>query len=64
VSAAYTEPMTVQSVDGEVVVLGPDACAVALTPEAAEESARRLDAAAAEARQQISTGDVSPPGPD
>ena len=45
--------MTVRTIDGEVVILGPDAVAVSLTPDAAEESARRLAAAAAEARQQL-----------
>jgi hypothetical protein len=49
-SEAYSEPMTVRVVDGEVVVLGPDAVSVSLTPDAAEESARRLEAAATEAR--------------
>jgi len=48
--------MTVQSIDGEVVITGPDAIAAALTPEAADESARRLTAAAAEARQQRTDG--------
>jgi hypothetical protein len=47
---AFSEPMTVSVVDGEVVVLGPDAVSVSLTPDAAEESARRLKAAASEAR--------------
>lgn len=47
-----SEPMRVQSVDGEVVVLGPDAVGMSLTPEAAEESARRLIQAAREARAQ------------
>ena len=55
-SSAYSEPMTVHSVDGEVVITGPDAVAVALTPEAAEESAQRLGAAAAEARRQLDEG--------
>jgi len=48
--APYAEPMRVQMVEGEVVVLGPDGVAVSLTPEAAEESARRLIDAAREAR--------------
>lgn len=43
---AFKEPMTVMVVDGEIVVLGPDAVAVSITPEAAEESGRRLMAAA------------------
>ncbi|MGA0607587.1 hypothetical protein ACO2Q0_16470 [Phenylobacterium sp. VNQ135] len=51
-SAPLTEAMNAQAVEGEVVVLGPESIAVSLTPEAAEESARRLAAAAAEARRQ------------
>lgn len=43
--------MTVTAVDGEVVVLGPDAVGVSLTPESAEESARRLLRCAEEARR-------------
>ena len=49
---AYDTPSETQAVDGEVVVLGPDSLAVAMTPEAAEETARRLLAVAAEARRQ------------
>jgi hypothetical protein len=49
---ALDEPMSAQALDGEVVVLGPDGVAVSLTPEAAERSADRLKAAAAEARGQ------------
>ena len=48
----YSEPMTVQPIEGEVVVLGPNAVGVALTPDAAEESARRLAEAARQARTQ------------
>jgi hypothetical protein len=48
----FSEPMTAQAVDGEVVVLGPDSVGVALTPDAAEESARRLVEAAQRARTQ------------
>jgi hypothetical protein len=47
--------MTVTTVDGEVVVLGPDAMAAALTPDAAEESARRLMTAAEAARREMET---------
>lgn len=54
----YSEPMTVHVVEGEVVVLGPDGVAVSLTPEAAEESANRLNTAASEARRHPS------PAPD
>ncbi len=50
VSEAYSEPMGVTAVDGEVVVLGPDGVAVSLTPDAADESARRLTRCADEAR--------------
>lgn len=53
----FDEAMTVQSVEGEVVILGPDSVAVSLTPEAAEESARRLAAAATAARGQTSEPD-------
>jgi hypothetical protein len=48
---AITEPMALAVSEGAVVVLGPRAMTGALTPEAAEESARRLIAAAAEARR-------------
>jgi len=49
--------MTVRAVDGDVVVLGPEAVSVALTADAAEESARRLSVAAAEARTQERAGE-------
>jgi hypothetical protein len=42
--------MTVTVVEGDVVILGPDAIGVSLTPEAAEESGRRLQQAATQAR--------------
>jgi len=48
----HPEPMTAQAIDGEVVVLGPDAVGVSMTPDAAEESARRLTEAARQARAQ------------
>lgn len=48
---AYAEPLRVVASEGAVVVLGPDGLSGALTPEAAEESARRLLAAAREARR-------------
>lgn len=58
VSEAYSEPMTVRAIDGEVVITGPDAVAVSLTPDAAEESARRLAQVASEARNMPDrTGD-------
>lgn len=49
--SAYSEPMTVDVVDGEVVILGPDGLSASLTPESTEESARRLQAAAQVARE-------------
>ena len=48
----FSEPMSAQPIDGEVVVLGPNAIGLSLTPEAAEESARRLTEAARLARTQ------------
>lgn len=48
---AFCEPMTLVVSEGAVVILGPDGMAAALTPDAAEESGRRLIAAAAEARR-------------
>lgn len=49
---ALGEPSDVAAEQGEVIVEGPDGVAVTLTPDAAEETARRMLAAAAEARQQ------------
>lgn len=46
------EPSEVIVEEGEVIVEGPDGVAVTLTPDAAEETARRLAEAAAEARRQ------------
>lgn len=50
-SGPFSEPMTVTAVDGEVVILGPDGVGVSLTPDSAEESARRLLRCAEEARR-------------
>ena len=47
---AFPQPMQVEAVDGEVVILGPDGLNGSMTPDAAEASGRRLLAAAAEAR--------------
>jgi len=49
---AYDEATVTDAVDGEVVLRGPDGVAVSMTPEAAEETARRLLKAAEEARRQ------------
>jgi len=54
VEDAYSEPLRLVVAEGAVVILGPDGLAAALTPEAAEESARRLLAAAAQARRDPS----------
>ena len=49
---AHGEPSEVCAEQGEVIVEGPDGVAVTLTPEAAEETARRMIEAAGEARRQ------------
>ena len=59
---AFDVPMTVQVVDGEVVVLGPNGVAIALTPEAARVSGERLLEAARSA-EISSDGATRPPGP-
>jgi hypothetical protein len=55
---AYDTPVKTTAIDGEVVLDGPDGVAVSMTPDAAEESARRLQAASQVARSQ-STQDTS-----
>jgi hypothetical protein len=47
----YSEPFRVVVEGAAVVILGPNAVAVALTPEAALQSARNLEAAARQAIQ-------------
>ena len=49
---AHSEPSNVVAEQGEVLVEGPDGVAVTLTPDAAEETGRRLLRAASEARLQ------------
>lgn len=46
------EPTKIQAVDGKVELDGPDGVDVALTPEAAEETADRMFQASAEAAGQ------------
>lgn len=48
----YDQPSDVDAQDGEVVVKGPDAVDVRLTPPAAEETSERLLNAAMKARGQ------------
>lgn len=48
----YDEPTKADAVDGEVTLNGPDGIGLSMTPEAAEETARRLARAAAEAKGQ------------
>jgi hypothetical protein len=52
----FDVPLHVVVVEGAVVVTGPDAVAISMTPNAAEASARLLREAAEEARRS--------PGPD
>jgi hypothetical protein len=47
--SAHDVPMNVQVVDGEVIALGPDGLAIALTPQAARLSGQRLIEAASQA---------------
>jgi hypothetical protein len=48
----YNEPSDVDAEDGTVVVNGPDAIDVRLTPDAAEETSERLGTGAMKARGQ------------
>ena len=48
----YNEPSDVDAEDGAVVVNGPDAVDVRLTPDAAEETSERLATGAMKARGQ------------
>ena len=52
-----TDPGVVVAEQGDVILEGPDGVAVTLTPDAAEETARRMIRAAAEARQQLERGE-------
>jgi len=53
------DPSVVVAEQGEVIVEGPDGVAVTLTPDAAEETARRMIRAAFEARMQLERGEGS-----
>ena len=48
----HSEPSEVNAEQGQVIVEGPNAVAVTLTPDAAEETGRRMINAASEARRQ------------
>lgn len=50
--ASHADPSEVNAEEGKVIVEGPDGVAVTLTPDAAEETGRRLISAAADARRQ------------
>lgn len=52
----HGEPSEVVAEAGDVIVEGPDGVAVTLTPDAAEETARRMMAAADQARRQADLG--------
>jgi sugar lactone lactonase YvrE len=49
----YDEASEVDAEDGTVVVNGPDAVDVRLTPDAAEETSERLNTGAMKARGQL-----------
>ena len=51
---SHSEPSDVNAEAGQVLVEGPDGVAVSMTPEAAEETARRMIIAASQARSQES----------
>lgn len=51
-NAAHSDPSSVTAEEGEVHVDGPAGVATSLTPEAAEETGRRLLDAASMARSQ------------
>jgi len=48
----YNEPSKVTAEEGTVAIVGPDAVDLAITPEAAEETADRLESEAVRARGQ------------
>ncbi|MGZ8283785.1 MAG: hypothetical protein ACXWUN_12665 [Allosphingosinicella sp.] len=57
-------PSEVAAEQGAVIVEGPDGVAVTLTPDAAEETGRRMLRAASEARRQSRTAQERAPGPN
>lgn len=51
VKDAYDSPSQVSAVDGEVTVMGPGATSMSITPDAARDTAERLQTAAAKTDQ-------------
>lgn len=51
-SSPYSNASQVTAEEGEVHIDGPDGVAISLTPDAADETARRLHEAARQARDQ------------
>jgi hypothetical protein len=49
----YNEPSDIDAEDGAVIIRGPDAVDVRLTPDAAEETSERLATGAMKARGQL-----------
>ena len=49
----YDEPTDVDAEDGVVILKGPDAVDVRMTPDAAEETSERLNTGAMKARGQL-----------
>lgn len=54
-NVAHAQPSSVTVEEGEILVDGPDGVAVALTPDAAEETGRRLRDGAREGRRQLAS---------
>jgi hypothetical protein len=50
--APHAQPSQVVAENGQVLIEGPDWIAISMTPDAAEETARRMLSAASQAREQ------------
>lgn len=57
--ATYDQPLEIDTHEGEVVIVGPGATALSLTPQAAALSAERLAAAAKKAAAMAQAGSSS-----
>jgi len=55
---SYSDPSDIHIEEGQVIVEGPDGVAVTLTPDAAEETGRRMIDAAMEARARPGPADA------